>query len=709
MTALGWAPDRHAGRPGARRCRRRGSRCSRSSRSDREPVSLAALAAVTGLHANTLREHLDALIDAGLVGRERAPAAGRGRPAWLYSAVPDGELPGGAAEYAGLASALAEVIEQSSSSPRRDAIDAGRRWGRQLATDRGSGGGGEADARRDVVQLLDGLGFAPQPDARHAVVRLTRCPLLEAARRHPEIVCGVHLGIVRGALEVYGGETDRADLLAFAEPGACRLELTSPGRPRRRAAAVTASRTARPVGDGHPVAARRVPAARRPRAARRARRRPDAAGPSGPASPPTGCRTCTECCSCSASSAPWSRSSGPWRCGTRPGSSPPRRSASGGLLLIFPAPLAAGRVALCLGALALVGVYVPLWRRQRDDAVLVQALGAVLAVGAALLWLAGVDVAVLLPWLVGFVVLTIGGERLELARLAMGPRAGSAFLALSAALVAGVVAALLWPGAGYPLLGLALLALVGWLAGHDVARRTVRSTGLARFVAGCLLAGYGWLAVAGACWLLGGAAPDGPRYDAVVHAVFLGFTLSMIMAHAPVILPAVLRRPLPYHPAMIAPGRPAARLARAAALRRRRPRSPPRLAGRRRPQHHRGAAVRRRGGLVVRARRTPGRCVVMRGRFWPLRDIPAVVLAGCARRRGAGAPVRGGVGLAADPPAAARRGDPFDRRVERPLRRDPAAGPDRPDRAPPAVLAADHAQRRRAAGGHRRPERGAGG
>ena len=225
----------------------------------------------------------------------------------------------------------------------------------------------------------------------------------------------------------------------------------------------------------------------------------------------------------------------------------------GGLLLLSPAPLLAGRVALCLGTLALVGVYVPLWRRQRDDAVLVQAFGAVLAVGAALLWLADVGIPVLVPWLVGFVVLTIGGERLELARLAMGPRAGSVFLALSTALVAGVVATLLWPGPGYPLLGLSLLALVAWLAGHDVARRTIRSTGLPRFVAGCLLAGYGWLAVAAACWLLGGAASDGPRYDAVVHAVFLGFTLSMIMAHAPVILPAVLRRPLPYHPAMIAP------------------------------------------------------------------------------------------------------------------------------------------------------------
>ena len=218
----------------------------------------------------------------------------------------------------------------------------------------------------------------------------------------------------------------------------------------------------------------------------------------------------------------------------------------------LPGPARRGPGGAVLGALAMVGVYVPLGRRQRDDAVLVQAFGAVLAAGAALLWLADV-LPVLLPWLVGFVVLTIGGERLELARLAMGPRAGSAFLALSVALVAGVVAALLWPAAGYPLLGLALLALVSWLVVHDVARRTIQATGQARFIAGCLLAGYGWLAVAGACWLVGGAMLDGPAYDAVVHAVFLGFTLSMIMAHAPVILPAVLRRPLPYHPVMIAP------------------------------------------------------------------------------------------------------------------------------------------------------------
>lgn len=225
----------------------------------------------------------------------------------------------------------------------------------------------------------------------------------------------------------------------------------------------------------------------------------------------------------------------------------------GGVLLLSPAPLTVGQWVLAAGAAALAALYQPLWRRQRDEAVLVQALGAVLALGAAVLWLGGATVPVLAPWLVGFVVLTIAGERLELARIAMGPSAGSTLVLLASALVAGVVAALLWPRPGTALLGVALLALTGWLAAHDVARRTVHTSGLPRYMAGCMLAGYCWLGVAGALWLVGGPAVDGVRYDAVLHAVFLGFTLSMIMAHAPVILPAVLRRPLPYHPALIAP------------------------------------------------------------------------------------------------------------------------------------------------------------
>ncbi len=237
--------------------------------------------------------------------------------------------------------------------------------------------------------------------------------------------------------------------------------------------------------------------------------------------------------------------------GRRAGFAAPLLLGAGGILLLSPAPLALGRTALVAGTAALVALYVPLWRRQRDEAVLIQALGAVLATGGALLWLAGVPVPVLLPWLVGFVVLTIVGERLELARITMADPAPA--LALSGAVVCAVVVALLWPAVGHALLGVVLVALVAWLVVHDVARRTIRSSGLPRFMAACMLAAYGWLAVAGATWLVGGPALDGEAYDVVIHAVFLGFTLSMIMAHAAVILPAVLRRPLPYHPVFAAP------------------------------------------------------------------------------------------------------------------------------------------------------------
>ncbi len=224
----------------------------------------------------------------------------------------------------------------------------------------------------------------------------------------------------------------------------------------------------------------------------------------------------------------------------------------GGLLLISPAPMRAGQIALLVGAVAMTLNYVPLWQRQHDEAVAVQALGAVTATGAAALWLGGVDVATLLPWLVGFPVLTIAGERLELARIAMGPRAGAVLIGLGSATTAAIAATVLWPAAGTPLFGLSLLALTCWLAAHDVARRTIRAGGAVRFSAAAMLAGYVWLGLAGAVWLLG--VPDHhAAYDTVIHAVFLGFTMSMILAHAPTILPAVLRRPLPYHPVMWAP------------------------------------------------------------------------------------------------------------------------------------------------------------
>ena len=239
--------------------------------------------------------------------------------------------------------------------------------------------------------------------------------------------------------------------------------------------------------------------------------------------------------------------------GTRAGLAAPALLGAGSVLTLTPAPLLAGQLVIVAGAAAMVAVYVPLWARQADEAVLVQALGAVLATGAALLWAGGTEIPVLLPWLTGFAILTIAGERLELARLGMGPRAGAVLVLLSLGVAAGAVASLVTPRAGSVAFGLALAVLMGWLVSHDVARRTVRTSGLTRYMAVCMLAGYAWSGVAAAVWLTNGSVTSGSAYDAVVHAVFLGFTLSMVMAHAPVILPAVTGRALPYHPALYAP------------------------------------------------------------------------------------------------------------------------------------------------------------
>lgn len=193
-------------------------------RSAAGPSTMAALAETTGLHANTLREHLEALVEGGWVRRRRAEPSGPGRPAWLYEGVEDGgQAP---SEYAGLASALAASIHRTSAEPTTEAVLAGEEWGQDLARSHGRPGGrGATGARREVVELLDELGFAPEGDARAEVVRLTRCPLLEAANRYPDVVCGVHLGIARGALAEYGADPDGAELLPFSEPGACRLHL----------------------------------------------------------------------------------------------------------------------------------------------------------------------------------------------------------------------------------------------------------------------------------------------------------------------------------------------------------------------------------------------------------------------------------------------------------------------------------------------------
>lgn len=225
----------------------------------------------------------------------------------------------------------------------------------------------------------------------------------------------------------------------------------------------------------------------------------------------------------------------------------------GGLLLIAsPVPLVIGICVLVAGTAAFTLLYIPLWRRQYDASLLTQLLGAGLATCGAIIWLGHGGMPRVIVWLIGFLVLTIAAERVELARITMGPKAGGRMLTFGWAVAISLVIGVAQPEAGAIVLGAVLLALTLWLVTHDVARRTIRATGVTRYMAACILAGYVWLLVASIVLLFGDPSA-GTAYDAVVHAVFLGYTFSMIMAHATTILPAVLRIDLPYRAAFWVP------------------------------------------------------------------------------------------------------------------------------------------------------------
>ncbi|MEO6031411.1 MAG: hypothetical protein ABIP61_05835 [Burkholderiaceae bacterium] len=209
-----------------------------------------------------------------------------------------------------------------------------------------------------------------------------------------------------------------------------------------------------------------------------------------------------------------------------------------GALLMLLGWSATGAWLLVAAALVFVAASVEIVRRQ--PVLHVQVLQV-----AALAWLlgnlglaTGWAMQAVVAWWFAFLVVTIAAERLEMTRLMRRRRCvQAALLVLLAALLLGAAVTAFDPSAGGVIYGAALALLGGWLAGFDTARRTVASRGLSRYMALCLLAGYFWLMVAGLAWA--GMALGAPTRDAAFHALGLGFVVSMVMAHAPVILPAV--------------------------------------------------------------------------------------------------------------------------------------------------------------------------
>ena len=223
--------------------------------------------------------------------------------------------------------------------------------------------------------------------------------------------------------------------------------------------------------------------------------------------------------------------------------------AAGAVMLGLGPIGAGGPLLITAGSVVMVAIFLAVSKRQASLFLTTMTIGAVAWTCGNVQWLAGAAIYRVVFWWLTFLVLTIAGERLELNRVLRPTRAvRGAFVVAMLLLTAGGIAARWWPETGVRVLGVGLVAIAGWLMRFDVARRTVRQGGLTRFMAVSLLGGYLWLGAGGVIAAISGAAMPGVVYDAMLHAVFVGFVLSMVFAHAPIIFPAVLGVPLVYRP-----------------------------------------------------------------------------------------------------------------------------------------------------------------
>ncbi|MGW9629119.1 helix-turn-helix transcriptional regulator [Agromyces sp. NPDC055520] len=182
-------------------------------------VDARELADALGVHVTTARFHLDKLVEAGVVVAAAEHSSRRGRPRLRYALV---DVVATRARDERSREQLIEVLAvaldgQASETRARLAREAGRRWAENLAGDDAAMRDDTATDR--LTRMLDELGFAPEPVAEG--LSLHACPFRDSARRHRDVICGVHAGLIG---EVLAG----AELLPFTAPDRCLVALGAP-------------------------------------------------------------------------------------------------------------------------------------------------------------------------------------------------------------------------------------------------------------------------------------------------------------------------------------------------------------------------------------------------------------------------------------------------------------------------------------------------
>lgn len=191
------------------------------------PLVVGEVAKRVGLHANTARFHLDALVEAGVVERTTEEREQPGRPRTLYAARP-GTARAGKRSYRLLAEILTSYIAAENPNPAQAAREAGQAWGRYLADRPPPFRRVDAEAATEqLVDTLDEIGFAPEVvrTGRKRQVLLHHCPFRETAEEHREVVCSIHLGLMQGMLAAIDAPVDAERLEPFVEPNLCVTDL----------------------------------------------------------------------------------------------------------------------------------------------------------------------------------------------------------------------------------------------------------------------------------------------------------------------------------------------------------------------------------------------------------------------------------------------------------------------------------------------------
>jgi predicted ArsR family transcriptional regulator len=210
-------------------------------------MAAAEVASRLGLHTTTARFHLDQLEGGGLVESWFLRGA-VGRPRKLYR-VPSRPLPP-VGDSSGPLRALTRLLTASwtatDEGERLTPEQAGRRW----AVENAPHDGPRPQARTpgawlgkvgETLDLLHSWGYRPEvrtsEGGRNAELTLVDCPFLELAQENPDVVCGVHRGLLRGTLETLGEADTEVSLRPLVEPRVCvahvrtRAELELPHEP----------------------------------------------------------------------------------------------------------------------------------------------------------------------------------------------------------------------------------------------------------------------------------------------------------------------------------------------------------------------------------------------------------------------------------------------------------------------------------------------